>query len=90
MLTPVYSARFKKDFKLAQKRGLNVKSLLAVMEQLQNQELLDERLYTHRLTGNYAGYFECHISPDWLLVYLPDEAQNEIYFARTGSHSDLF
>ncbi|MDR1320862.1 MAG: type II toxin-antitoxin system YafQ family toxin [Gracilibacteraceae bacterium] len=90
MRTPVYSTRFKKDYKLCQKRGCTMAKLLAVMVDLENETPLSPLLKAHPLQGDYLGCLECHIEPDWLLVYQIDDEINEVYFVRTGSHSDIF
>jgi mRNA interferase YafQ len=90
MLTPVYSTRFKKDYKLCQKRNYAMPKLLAVMGDLENETPLSPQLKEHSLQGDYSGYLECHIEPDWLLVYQIDDEIKEVYFVRTGSHSDIF
>ncbi len=84
------TSRFKKDYKLSQKRGLDMSQLEKVVEILASGEALPEKYLDHSLIGDYKGYRECHIRPDWLLVY---KIQNDILIltlARTGSHSDLF
>jgi mRNA interferase YafQ len=88
MLQPKYTKQFEKDLKRIQKRGKTVKKLKTIVEKLLNEEKLEPRLKDHKLTGNYAGRHECHIKPDWLLIYKLDEFS--IVFERTGSHSDLF
>jgi mRNA interferase YafQ len=88
MLQPKYTKQFEKDLKRIQKRGKTVKKLKTIVEKLLNEEKLEPRLKDHKLTGNYAGRHECHIEPDWLLIYKLDEFS--IVFERTGSHSDLF
>ncbi|MCL1891130.1 MAG: type II toxin-antitoxin system YafQ family toxin [Coriobacteriia bacterium] len=90
MLAANYSTRFKKDIKLVEKRGYAMQKIFDVMVAIQNESKLDERLKAHALIGDYTGYMECHIEPDWLLVYKIDEFAKEVYFARTGTHSDLF
>lgn len=90
MLSIVPSNQFKKDLKLAKKRGLNLKLLSAVVDTLASQQPLDPKFRDHTLTGNYRGFRECHIEPDWLLVYRIDEGQLELFLFRTGTHSDLF
>lgn len=88
MRRPVRTSRFKKDVARARKRGKKLARLRFVMEQLIAEKPLDARLRNHPLTGRYADRQECHIEPDWLLIYkLEDDA---IIFERTGSHSDLF
>jgi mRNA interferase YafQ len=84
------TAKFKKDLKLAIKRGYNIDLLGAVVEKLAAGEQLSESNRDHYLSGNYEGCRECHITPDWLLIY--EIAANELilYLTRTGSHSDLF
>ncbi|MEW5920173.1 MAG: type II toxin-antitoxin system YafQ family toxin [Bacillota bacterium] len=83
-----YTNQFKKDVKLMAKRGYKMVRLYQVMKALENEESLDNKYKEHRLIGNYKGYLECHIEPDWLLIYKID-GQN-LYFVRTGTHSDLF
>ncbi|MDR1067740.1 MAG: type II toxin-antitoxin system YafQ family toxin [Clostridiales Family XIII bacterium] len=90
MRTPVYSNRFKKDYKLCQKRGRSLAKLLAVMSDLENEATLSPLLKEHPLQGDYAGYLECHIEPDWLLIYQIDDEIKEVYFVRTGTHGDLY
>lgn len=88
MRTVRYASQFKKDVKLIVKRGYKIDRLYEVMKALENEEALDAKYKEHPLTGNYKGYLECHIEPDWLLIYKIDG--QDLYFARTGSHSDLF
>jgi mRNA interferase YafQ len=90
MLDVVLSNRFKKDLKLAVKRGYNLDLLDEIVEKLANREALPERNRDHGLTGDYIGFRECHIQPDWLLVYRIDEDELFLFLSRTGSHSDLF
>jgi mRNA interferase YafQ len=90
MLVPDYGGRFKREYKLAIKRGLNMTVIDSVIKDLINEIPLDPKLKEHPLKGNYAGYLECHIEPDWLLVYKIDKDAQEIYFSRTGTHADLF
>lgn len=90
MLSIVASNQFKKDLKLAHKRGLNLELLSIVVDTLAAQQPLDAKYRDHNLTGNYRGFRECHIEPDWLLVYRTDEDQLELFLFRTGTHSDLF
>ncbi len=88
MLKPVYERSFEKDVKLAKKRGLDIEKLKTVMTDLIKEKILAEKYRNHKLKGNFVGYWECHITPDWLLLYKKDTSV--IYFARTGTHSDLF
>lgn len=90
MLTIVRSNRFLKDLRLAKKRGLDLSSLEEVVIKLANQEKLDEKYHDHPLSGDYSDFRECHIKPDWLLVYTIDDEELELYLFRTGSHSDLY
>jgi len=88
MRTPNYSRHFKRDLKRAQKRGKDITKLKAIIAKLSAREILAPRFKDHMLIGNYKGRRECHIEPDWLLIYkLFDD---EILFERTGTHSDLF
>lgn len=90
MLDVVASNRFKKDLKLAVKRGYKMSLLEAVVDKLAAQEPLDEKYKDHLLTGDYGGFRECHITPDWLLVYQIREKELILFLSRTGTHSDLF
>jgi len=84
----VYTGQFKRDYKLAQKRGKNILLLKEVVGELALGNDLPLKNQDHSLTGNYKGCRECHIEPDWLLVY--ETTDIEITLIRTGSHSDLF
>ncbi len=86
----VPSNQFRKDLKLASKRGYSMDKIKEVIAKLANGETLDAKYRDHLLTGNYGGYRECHIEPDWLLVYQIDGGQLILFLARTGTHSDLF
>lgn len=88
MRTPVYTNRFAKDLKLMLKRGRDPESLKAVMRELIEERPLDQKYRDHFLIGNFKDRRECHINPDWLLIYQIDG--NRIIFERTGTHSDLF
>ena len=90
MLKIVASNKFKKDLKLASKRGLNLASLREVVNTLAAQKALDQKYRDHNLSGNYSGFRECHIQPDWLLIYRVEEDELELFLFRTGTHSDLF
>jgi len=87
--TPVYSSRFKKEYKLSQKRGLDITKLDKIISDLVREIPLPPRNKDHDLIGNYAGCRECHIQGDWLLIYKYQD-ENEIIFMRTGTHADLF
>ncbi len=90
MLDVVSSNRFKKDLKLAIKRGYKIELLETVVDQLAAGKTLDEKYRDHLLIGGYNGFRECHITPDWLLVYQIKEDELILLLARTGTHSDLF
>ena len=83
-----YTSQFKKDFKLCMKRGYDTQLIKNVMTDLENGEQLPLQNKDHALTGGYTGYRECHVQPDWLLVYQTNE--ETVVFDRTGTHSDLF
>ncbi|HIV69237.1 MAG TPA: type II toxin-antitoxin system YafQ family toxin [Candidatus Butyricicoccus stercorigallinarum] len=84
------TTQFKKDYKLAIKRGLKIDLLKAVVAALAMGETLHEKNRDHALTGNWVGHRECHILPDWLLIYRIEDDVLVLTLARTGSHSDLF
>lgn len=90
MFEVVLSNRFKKDLKLAAKRGLALEELNAVVEQLAAGQPLPDKNRDHALTGDYIGFRECHIRPDWLLIYRVDGEDLLLFLFRTGSHTDLF
>ena len=90
MLDIVVSNRFKKDLKLAMKRGYNMALLETVVECLASGQMLEKRYQDHLLTGEYGGFRECHITPDWLLVYQVRDTELVLFLSRTGTHSDLF
>ena len=84
------SLKFKKDLKLIQNCGYDLNILTEVIKKLANGETLSIKNKDHNLTGNYNGCRECHITPDWLLIYERLEDELILYLTRTGSHSDLF
>ncbi|MBQ3002135.1 MAG: type II toxin-antitoxin system YafQ family toxin [Clostridia bacterium] len=86
----VPSNQFKKDLKLAKKRGYDLDKIKNVIAVLANGEDLDAKYRDHLLTGDYGGFRECHIQPDWLLVYQINGEKLLLFLARTGTHSDLF
>lgn len=91
MLKYFISSQFKKDYKKCIKSpNRNIKDLQKIMEILASQQIIDEKYKDHSLKGNYRGYRECHIYPDWLLIYSIEADQEQISFVRTGSHSELF
>lgn len=88
MRTPTYTTQFGRDLRRMRRRGKDTAKIKAVLMTLIAGDALDVRLRDHQLTGNFVGRRECHIEPDWLLIYqLRDD---EIVFERTGSHADLF
>lgn len=82
--------QYDKDVKVAKKRGLDINKLIEIVCKLANEEKLPIQNRDHALSGNYAGHRECHISPDWLLIYKKTDEIKLITLIRTGSHSDLF
>lgn len=89
MLTIKYHTLFKKDFKRIKKRGYDISRLEKIVELLANEVPLPEQFKDHNLSGNYNGFRECHIAPDWLLVYQVNNNELVLVLSRTGSHSDL-
>ena len=90
MLKPFPSNRFRRDVKIAAKRGLDVEILKKVVGLLENEIPLPERFRDHALTGDWAGFRECHLRPDWLLIYRVEQERAILHLARTGTHSDPF
>ena len=90
MYTVKHTAQFKKDYKLVIKRGLKIDLLEDVVAALAMGETLPEKNKDHALSGNWAGHRECHILPDWLLVYRMEDDVLVLTLTRTGTHSDLF
>lgn len=84
------TTQFKKDYKLAKRRGLDISLLKDIVTKLANGEPLDPKYKDHSLSGNWTGHRECHIQPDWLLIYRYEENVLILTLARTGTHSDLF
>ena len=89
MLKKSYSVQFKKDYKTAMKRRLDIDLLDDVIRQLCIPSELPKKNKDHLLSGNWVGHRECHIQPDWLLIYRYEDTDT-IVFVRTGTHSDLF
>ena len=90
MLKLVASNRFKKDLKTAQKRGFDMSLLRTVINDLAEEKTLAPKYRDHELTGEYKGFRECHVQPDWLLIYRIEHRELELFLFRTGTHSDLF
>lgn len=85
-----HTSQFKKDYKLAKKRHLDTNLLKDIITKLANGETLAEKYKDHALSGNWHGHRECHINPDWLLVYRYENDILVLTLTRTGTHSDLF
>lgn len=90
MLIIKATKRFEKDLELAKRRGYNVRILKDTINLLAAEEPLPNRYHDHALKGNYAGFRECHLAPDWLLVYRTDAETVTLLLFRTGTHADLF
>ena len=90
MLTLQTTSQYRKDRKRAIKSGLPMHLLDEVLETLAAEKALDPKYNDHALKGNYAGHRECHIQPDWLLIYAIDKGRLILTATRTGSHSELF
>lgn len=84
------TTKFQKDLKRIEKRGYNISLLTEVIKKLANGEQLPEKNKDHNLSGEYSGCRECHITPDWLLIYEIADDELILYLTRTGTHSDLF
>jgi mRNA interferase YafQ len=84
------TTQFRKDLKRMVKRKLNIDLLDEAIQTLRERKPLDPKHRDHELTGNFAGFRECHIQPDWLLIYLIDGNNLILTASRTGTHSDLF
>ena len=88
MLEPKYTNEFLKCLKRDKKRGLDLELLQNLMKRLANEEILEPKYRDHELSGNYKGYRECHVKPNWLLLYYTSD--DSVVFCKTGTHSDLF
>ena len=84
----IQSNRFRRDFKRVLKRGVSIAKFEVILELLADGAPLPERCRPHKLIGDYLGFWECHIEPDWLLIY--DIGPDFVELAATGSHADLF
>lgn len=85
-----FTTAYKKSYKLMKKRGLDLSLLDTIVDKLRQGIPLEEKYYDHALTGNFEGFRECHIKPDWLLVYLIEDDILTLTLVDTGSHSDIF
>lgn len=90
MLKIQYHSKFKKDYKKIIKRGYSQEDFKTVLNILVSGNPLPEKYRDHNLSGNYIGFRECHINPDWLLIYKVDNDILTLTLIRTGTHSDLF
>ena len=90
MLKVRYSSKFKKDFKTIIRRGYDITLFEDVVGLLREEKPLPEKCCDHALKGEYMGHRECHISPDWLLIYKVENDMITLSLTRTGTHSDLF
>lgn len=88
MLKPVESSKFRKDIKRMKKRGKNMEKLKTLLTFLIYEEPLPEWYQAHPLKGNWVPFWDAHIEPDWLLIFLQQE--DELLLARTGTHADIF
>ena len=86
----IWTVQFKKDYKLAMKRHMNIDLLDDVIRQIADGKELDKKFKDHELSGNWKEHRECHIQPDWLLIYRIDDDVVTLTLSRTGTHSDLF
>jgi mRNA interferase YafQ len=90
MFTPAYTRQFARDLKRLRRGGHDLAELKAVMTNLLHGTRLESKYKDHKLIGSWQGRRECHIRPDWLLIYKIDKEKRLIIFERTGSHPDLF
>ena len=88
MLEPIRASQFRRDLRKAQRQGKDLELLKTIIQTLAEEKPLEDRYRDHELTGAWRGYRECHVNPDWLLIYKVDG--NELKLARIGSHSELF
>lgn len=86
----ITTKKFEKSLKLCQKRNFDLKLLKTVVDLLQENGKLPQKYKSHKLSGNYADCWECHIKPDWLLIWKQNDAELVLLFMNTGTHSDLF
>lgn len=89
LLSVKFTASYKRSYKRIKKRGLNLALLDSVVDALRHGEKLDEKYHDHELKGQLKGFRECHIQPDWLLIYLIEDDILTLTLVDTGSHSDL-
>ncbi len=87
-MNPHYTTQFKKDYKRVKKQNKDLDKLRAIIENLVAGQLLESKYKDHQLFGNWKGHRDCHIEPDWILIYRI--TADDLYLERTGSHSELF
>jgi mRNA interferase YafQ len=85
-----YTGKFKKDFNVALKRKYDIELLKVAIDRLANNKELPQNYEAHKLSGNFTDCWECHLKPDWLLIWRYETDYNELWLLRTGTHSDLF
>lgn len=90
MYSIIYTNKFKKDLKLCHKRKLDLSMLGEIVKILQETGQLPGEYKPHKLKGKYSGFWECHIEPDWLMIWEQNDNKLTLLFMRTGTHSDLF
>ena len=86
----VLSKNFRKDLKLAKKRNCNIELLDSIVEKIASGKTLEKKYKNHLLNGEFKGFYECHVQPDWLLIYKIEKNDLILFLFRTGSHSNLF
>ena len=84
------TTKYNQDLKRMQKRGANMDKMIAILKKIQAGKKLEKKNKNHGLSGEYAGQLECHIEPDWLLIYKIEKNIETVSLTRTGTHSDLF
>lgn len=90
MLKIKRTTQFKRDFKKILRQGYDISKLAEIIEKLANNEKLPAKYRDHELKGDWINFRECHINPDWILIYCKNEQELILTLTRTGSHSDLF
>jgi len=90
MYSLIWTGRFKKDYKKCLRRGYDEEKIIMIFRHLIENGIVPENYKHHKLIGNYAGCLECHIKPNWLLIWQQDDENKEISLERTGTHADLF
>ena len=90
MYSVIYTGQFKKSLKKCVKRGLDLKIFTDTLDMHQETGMLPQEYKPHKLVGEYAGCWECHMQPDWLLIWRQNDRELELILVDTGSHSDLF